>query len=196
MRIINTNVRTHLYTKQSVEASFNFGVVNFSMSNRITKSLFQTESTMSDGDFTSPSQLEWLKFTTPLSSRRGGELSSRSRHLRSASIGGCTNCKELEQQLQAERTACRKAAINASKAHEKCVDLGATLNKMANILYKATEKLRSLEENIEAVIESTPTKGKNTLEIIIIDWSSLSGWRTESSLFYIYYVLLWHMQVY
>ena len=169
MRIINTNVTTHLYTKQNVEASFNFTVVNLSMSNRITKSLFQTESTMSKGDFISPSQLELLKFTTPSSSRRGGELSTRSRHLRSTSIGGCPNCKELEQQLQVERTARRKAALNASEAHEKCVDLGVALKKMGNILYKATEELRNLEENIEAMIESTPTEGKNTSEIITID---------------------------
>ena len=47
--------------------------------------------------------------------------------------------------------------------------MGAALNKMGNILYKAAEELHSLEKNIEAVIESTPMKGKNAPEIIIID---------------------------
>ena len=61
------------------------------------------------------------------------------------------------------------SALNASEAHEKCLDLGATLNKMGNILYKATEELRSLEDNIEATIDSTPTEGKNAPEIITID---------------------------
>ena len=75
---------------------------------------------MSDGGLISLSQLELLKFTTPTSSRQGGDLSSRSHRLRFASIGGYTNCKELEQQLQAERTAHRKAAMNAFEAHEKC----------------------------------------------------------------------------
>ena len=124
---------------------------------------------MSDADYISPSQLELLKFNTPSSSTRRGDLSNRSRRLRSASIGGCPNCKELEQQLQAERTARRMSALNASEAHEKCLDLGAALNKMGNILYKATEELRSLEDNIEATIDSTPTEGKNAPEIITID---------------------------
>ena len=68
-----------------------------------------------------------------------------------------------------ERTTRHKAALNASEAHEKCVDLGATLNKMGNILFKATEELHSLEDNIKAMIQSTPTEGENASEIITID---------------------------
>ena len=59
--------------------------------------------------------------------------------------------------------------MNASEAHERYVYLGAALNKIGNILYKATEELRILEENIEAVTESTPTEGKHAPEIITID---------------------------
>ena len=86
------------------------------MNTRITKALFPSKSTMSESDMISPSQLKLFKFTTPTSSKRGGEQSTRSRRPRSAYVGGCVNCKKLEKLFQTERKACHNAAMNAAEA--------------------------------------------------------------------------------
>ena len=124
---------------------------------------------MSESDILSPSQLELLNFTIPTLAKRVGERSSRSRRLRSASVGGCGNCKELEKLLQTELNARRSAAMNASEAHERCLDLGATISKIEHNLYQATEELRRIEEFIDTTTEQTDVEYSKGPKIITID---------------------------
>ena len=139
------------------------------MNKRLSKSLFHSEETMSETDILSPSQLELLKFATPTSATRIGEHSGRSRRLRSASIAGCRNCKELEMLLEGERHARRSAAINAAEAREKCLDLGAAISKIEHNLYQASEELRRIEEFIDAATEQLDVERSKGPEIITID---------------------------
>ncbi|POO00829.1 RNA ligase/cyclic nucleotide phosphodiesterase [Trema orientale] len=94
----------------------------------------------------------------PESVKRTTGSSSQSHRLRSGCVGGCQNCVLLEGMLEAERKARRKACRNATEAREKCLHMGTTLFKIAQVLQEANEHLRSIEAHVEAAIDLNSTE--------------------------------------
>ena len=84
-------------------------------------------------------------------------------------MGGCLNCVALEGLLQTKHNERHHAATNVVKAHERCIDSGAALNKIANNLQQAYEELCRIEMFVDATNDYGVGEASNMPEIIRID---------------------------
>ncbi|PON95057.1 hypothetical protein TorRG33x02_092560 [Trema orientale] len=75
---------------------------------------------------------------------------------------------KMRRMLEVERKARHKASLNSTDAKEKCLDMGTTLFKIAQVLHEANEHLRSIEAYIEAAINLSSNE-PNMPNIIRID---------------------------
>ncbi|PON35104.1 hypothetical protein PanWU01x14_338840 [Parasponia andersonii] len=85
--------------------------------------------------------------------KRGTPSSTRTRHLRSDALRGCTNCAFLERMIEDERLARRQACCNSTKAHRRHLDMGSTLYELGKSLQIVTDKLHTIEAFVEAATD-------------------------------------------